>query len=215
MDNKKRKPNRTYYALAALLPVLGCLISAAIIYKGFPNIPGALENIDIHNMTQVIVPGSADVTFSKKGAYAVYYEHRSLVDGVQYINAETPPPLICSLISKTTGKEVGVSPEFIEGNTYSTKNQKRVGVHIFSISMTDPGTYTFSCRSPQEETVPKVVLAIGPNIFWELFNLVARPFAAILGGLVVLLGSGTAGVLVIIAVAFYRRQSTTNLKAKG
>ena len=60
MSNQKTKPNRWYYGLAALLPVLGCLITTAIIYhQGFPNLPGALETIDAQNITQVIVPGTA------------------------------------------------------------------------------------------------------------------------------------------------------------
>ena len=143
MSNQKTKPSRWYYGLAALLPVLGCLITTAIIYRGFPNLPGALETIDVHNVTQVIVPGSADIPFPKKGAYAVYYEYRSLVDGLQSINEKIPPHLICSLTSKATGKEVGVSPEYIQGNTYSTKDRERVGVHILSISMTEPGIPTF------------------------------------------------------------------------
>lgn len=166
-------------------------------------------------MTQVIVPGSADITFPKKGTYAVYFEYRSLVDGVQYINAKTPPPLICSLTSKATGKEVGVTPEYIQGNIYSTKDRERVGVYILSISLAKPGTYTFSCHYPDEGTAPKVVIAIGSNIAWELFNIVARPIAAILGGLVVLLGSGAIGLLIFIVVAFYRSRSTTVLEAKA
>lgn len=207
MNNHKTKPNRWYYCLAALFPVLGCLITTGILYRWVPNLPGALETIDIHNMTQVIVPGSADITFPKKGAYAVYYEYRSLVDGVQYINAKTPPSLICTLISETTGKEVGVSPEYIEGNTYSTKERERVGVHLLSISMTEPGTYTFSCHYEDEKTAPKVVVAVGANIVWELFNIVARPTAAILGGLVVLLGSVAIAILFIVVVAIYRSRS--------
>jgi hypothetical protein len=207
MNNQKTKPNRWYYCLAALFPVLGCLITTGIIYRGFPNLPGALETIDIHNMTQVIVPGSADITFPKKGAYAVYYEYRSLVDGVQYINTKTPPSLICTLISETTGKEVGVSPEYIEGNTYSTKERERVGVHLLSISVTEPGTYTFSCHYQAGKTGPKVVVAVGANIVWELFNIVARPVVAILGGLVVLLGSVAIAILFIIVVATYRSRS--------
>lgn len=204
MSDQKRKQSRWYYALAALFPVFGCLFTTAIIYRGFPNLPGALETIDIHNMTQVIVPGYADVTFPKKGAYAVYYEYRSFVDGVQYINERTPPPLICSLTSKETGKEVGVSPEYIEGNTYATKDRERVGIHLMSISMKKPGTYTFSCHYTDDDAAPKVVLAIGPNIVWELFNIAAKPVGAFLGGLGVLLCSGSLGLLFIIFVAIYR-----------
>jgi len=204
MSNQKTKPSRWYYVLAALVPVFGCLITAVVIYQGFPNLPGALETIDIRNMTQVIVPGSANITFPKKGAYAVYYEYRSLVDGVQYINSKAPPPLKCFLTSKATGVEVGVSPEYIEGNTYSTKDQERVGVHIMSISMTEPGDYTFSCHYPNEGRVQQVVLAIGPNIVWELFNMVAKPIGAILGGLVVLLGSGAIAFLIFIIIVIRR-----------
>ena len=215
MNNKKSKPKCLYYGLVAIFCLFAGLITTVLIYRGFPNLPGALETIDVHNMTQVIVPGSADITFSKKGAYAVYYEYRSLVDGVQYINAETLPPLICSLTSKATGKVVGVSPEFIEGNTYSTKDQERVGVHIMSISMQEPGTYSFSCHYPDEETEQKVVLAIGSNIVWELFNVIAKPIAAILGGLVVLLGSGGISLLFVIVVVFYRSRSTTILETEA
>jgi len=207
MSNQKLKSKRWYYGFAVLLPILSCLITSGVIYRGSPNLPGALETIDIHNMTQVIVPGSADIMFPKKGAYAVYYEYRSLIDGVQYINAKTPPSLICTLISETTGKEVGVSPEYIEGNTYSTKERERVGVHLLSISMTEPGTYTFSCHYQDEKIAPKVVVAIGPNIVWELFNIVARPVAAILGGLVVLLVSGLIAFLVIVVMVLYRSRS--------
>jgi hypothetical protein len=213
MSNQKIRLSRWYYGLAALLPVPGCLITTAIIYQGFSNLPGALEMIDVHNMTQVIVPGSADIPFSKRGAYAVYYAHRSLDDGVQYINAKTPSPLICSLTSKATEKEAGVSPEYIQGNTYSAKDRERVGVHILSISIAKPGTYTFSCNYPDEGTAPKVVLTIGPNIVWELFNIVARPIAAILGSLLVLLGSGAIAFLVFIVVVFYRSPSTTILRS--
>jgi hypothetical protein len=186
-----------------------------IIYCGFPNLPGALETIDIHNMTQVIVPGSANITFPKKGAYAVYYEHRSLVDGVRYINSKAPPPLNCSLTSKDNGKEVGVSPEYIEGNTYSTKDRERVGVHILSISMTEPGTYTFTCHYADEEAEPKVVVAIGPNIVWELFNIVARPIAAFLCGLIVLLGLGAIVFVVFVILAVSRRSSNTIPEAEA
>ena len=207
MNKDKRMPKGCYFGLAFLLPLLGCILTTAFIYRGFPNLPGTLEMIDVHNMTQVIVPGSADVTFPKEGAYAVYYEYRSNVDGVQYSTSRTPPNLVCSLISATTGKEIGVSPEFIEGNTYSTKDDRRVGVHIMSISMTEPGTYTFFCHYPDKETEPKVVLAIGSNIFWELLNVGAKPIASILGGLVVLFFLGAIIIAIYIFAFLSQRRS--------
>jgi hypothetical protein len=103
--------------------VLGCLITTAIIYQGFPNLPGALETIDVQNMTQVIVPGSADIMFPKNGAYAVNYEYRSLVVGVQSINAKTYPPLICFLPlpgqRNSTESRLGFLPQQFECHTGS------------------------------------------------------------------------------------------------
>ena len=205
MNKGKRISTGLLFGLAILLPIIGCVLTSAFVYSEFPNLPGALEMIDIHKMTQVIVPGSADVTFPKEGAYAVYYEFRSIVDGVQYSTSRTPPDLVCSLISTITGKKVGVSPEYIQGNTYSTKDDKRVGVHILSISMPDPGTYTFSCHYPDDETEPKVVLAIGSNIIWELLNVISRPIAAILSGLVTLLSLGTIAIAIYIFTVFSQR----------
>jgi hypothetical protein len=75
--------------------------------------------------------------------------------------------------------------------------------------MTEPGTYTFSCHYPDKGKVQKIVLAIGPNIVWELFNVVAKPIAAILGGLVVLLISGAIAFLISIVIAVRRSESNT------
>ena len=50
MSNQKLKSKRWYYGFAVLLPVLSCLITSGVIYRGSPNLPGTLETIDIHNM---------------------------------------------------------------------------------------------------------------------------------------------------------------------
>ena len=77
MNNKNFKLNRWAYGFAALALILGCLLTMIIVYQAFPNIPGALEEIvTLDNLTQFIIPGSAEITFAKPGAYAVYYEYR-------------------------------------------------------------------------------------------------------------------------------------------
>ena len=172
MNNKKIKLNRWAYGFAALALVLGCLLTMTIVYQTFPNIPSALEErVNLDNLTQLVVPGSADINFAKSGAYAVYYEYRSVVNGVKYETGKQPPSLECDLTSKKTGAKVTAVPDFVESNTYGSKDQERVGVLIMSITIDDPGIYTFACQYRDGRTQPEIVVSVGPNFMWEFFKI--------------------------------------------
>ena len=206
MSAQRSRPTRWYPVLAAvLLPLFGCLISAAIIYGQFQGLPGALGRMSLNNLTQVVVPGSREIRFSKKGTYAVYYEYRSVVNNVSYISNKTPPRLECNLRSKTSGESASLAPDYVESNIYSTKNNERVGVLMMSISIDQPGAYDFSCRYPDGSTMPKVVLAVGPNFMWEFFSVAARPLAAALGGLVVFGGLSAISVILLLVTYIVRK----------
>ena len=205
MSASKLKPTRWYYVLAILIPIFACLGTALLACVTVPALLGALEATGIHNLTQVVVPGSAEIHFPEAGAYAVYYEYRSVVDGVSYFRDERPPRLTCQLRSISTGEAVALAPSTMQGDVYTYP--ERAGVMFKRISIDQPGAYSFSCHYTDGRTYPRIVLAVGPNILWEFLSGVAKPVAAILcGGLVFLLACGIS-MLIIGILALKRHQS--------
>ena len=213
MSASKLKPTRWYYVLAILIPIFACLGTALIVYGSVPKLPGALEALGTKNLTQVVVPGSAELHFPKAGAYAVYYEYRSVVDGVSYFGGERPPSMRCQLRSSETGEAVALAPSTVEGDVYTYP--ERAGVMFKRISIDQPGVYSFSCDYTDGRTYPPIILAVGPNILWEFFNGVAKPVAAMIcGGLVFVSASGIS-LLIIGVVAFKRHQSKRTLASQA
>jgi hypothetical protein len=210
MDKRTTRSSRWYYGFAVLVLVLGCLAATTIAVLGTRDLPSLMAKAtDLSRMTQVVVPGSGEVAFPEPGAYAVYYEYRSVVDGVEYIGAcETPPALACSLTSHATGEELAVVPDYVETNGYSVGRGGRVGVLAMSITINEPGTYTFSCRYPRGRAQPEIVLAVGQNIFCELLGIAAKPLGSIVVSVALMGTSAVAAIIIAIAVAVKTSQPT-------
>jgi hypothetical protein len=200
------KPSGWYYGLAVLALLLGFPIAVAASYPAVRAVPAAIEKAyDLSRLTQVLVPGSAEITLSRTGAYAVYYEYRSVVDGTEYSGSQEPPSLECSLASATTGRELPVVPDVVETNRYDAGPGRRAGLLIMSTTINDPGNYTFSCRYPDGREQPEIVLAFGHNIVWECIGVITRTAGPLLRGLAALVGSGVvaSGIVIVVAILRY------------
>lgn len=215
MSASKLKPTRWYYVLAILIPIFACVGTGLIVYGNVPKLPGALEDLGIKNLTQVVVPGSEEIQFPESGAYAVYYEYRSVIDGVSYSRDEYPPSLSCQLRSKSTGESVKLAPSTVEGNVYTTHDPERAGVMFKRISIDQPGIYNFSCLYPDGRSSPKSVMAVGPNLVWEFFNVAIKPIAATLCGGLAFVSGCVISILLIGIVAFKRQQSKNTSVAQA
>jgi len=206
MEYKKR-PSAWLYVVVVAIPVLGCLLTAALAYAWFPGLPGTLgSRVNIDNLTQVVVPGAQEITFAEGGAYAVYYEYHSVVDGVVYTDSEWPPALACTLTPRAGGDDVAVVPDHMPSNTYATRGRARVGTLMGSITIKKPGRYRFACEYPDGSPSPRVVVAVGPNLAWEFLGIATRTLLAVMAGLAVLLGSGLLAAVVLIVVALKRHR---------
>jgi len=214
MSTKKLKPSRWYYILAFIIPIFACIGTTLLVYPNVPELPGALEAVGVKNLTQVVVPGSAEVSFPKKGAYAVYYEYRSVINGMSYARDEYPPIMRCQLRSKVTGEAVRLEHSNVKGNIYTTQNPIRAAVMYKQISIDQPGIYTFSCQYTNGAAIPRSVMSVGPNIIWGFFNIAAKPIAAILSGAFAFVMACWISILIIGLVAYKRHQSKNNLPSK-
>jgi len=52
---------------------------------------------------------------------------------------------------------------------------------IQSITIDDPGEYTFECVKQDDNSVPDVLVSLGPNYTWEFIRLVLKNGVAVLG----------------------------------
>lgn len=213
MSEYKLKPSRWYYLLALLIPLFACIGSTLLVYRNVPELPGALDTLSIKNLTQVIVPGSVEIDFPKAGAYAVYYEYRSVINGVSFYRVDDPPSIQCQLRSKETGEVVRLAPSNVQGDVYTYP--ERAGVLFKNISIHQPGGYNFSCHYPDGRSYPKHVLAVGPNYILEFLNFAAKPVAAILGGSFVFVFACGISLLIIAIVAFKRHRSKNILASQA
>lgn len=205
MYDKKKKLSRWAYGFAVLPLMLGCLITMMVVYLTFPDIPGVLEErVNIDDLTQLVVPGSAEITFAKPGAYAVYYEYRSFLNGVRYETGTQPPMLDCSLTSKGSVAKVFAVPDFVESNIYETQAKERVGVLLMSITIDDPGIYTIACDYRDGSIQPEIVVSVGPNFIWESFNIFAKVGRSILSGTAVFFFAMLISLIVVLIVVVKR-----------
>jgi hypothetical protein len=211
MSEKKVKPTRWFYVIAFFLPIFACTITAVPVYRNIPKLPGAFDDLNINNLTQVIVPGSTEVYFPEAGAYAVYYEYRSEIDGVSYVRSQFPPMMNCQLVSKKTGEYIQLASPNVMGEIYSTGSKGRAGVLMKSISINQPGYHDFSCRYLDNSSRLQSVLAVGPNFIWEFINLAAKPVGAMVCGMFVFLGVGVISAIMVIIVALKRHQSNRRM----
>jgi len=196
MNGQEIRPGRGYYVLAVLVFIAGIGLFAWLLFK---NLSGLSEGLK-----QVVVPGKTDLVLSKAGNYTVFYEYRSVVGNKVYLTERSLSGLICTLVSKSTGSEIRLSPATMT-STYTLGG--REGVSILEFQISQPGAYEFSAGYAEGREGPEVVLAIEQDFG-------ARLFATIIGGLAVLFGS-MALALVIFLVTLNKRSKAKKLLASG
>jgi hypothetical protein len=149
------------------------------------------------------VPGSKEIKLTRTGAYGIYYEYNLMSTSVD--PPPLPPEIDCSLTSKSTGAKMEAAPDYVETNRYWSKDRDRTGVLVMSITVDEPDSYTFACHYKDGSREPEIVIALGPNYFWEFLRIAGRTAVSTIAGLSVLFGTGTLALIVAIVIAIKRR----------
>ena len=185
------RPGIVGYILGAILLAIGIGGFIAMLWTGL----GHLGD----NLTQVVVPGTADVDLKVQGLYTVYLEQNSVVHGKIY-SSQNVSEMTCELHSKATGAAVPLYQPRLRTN-YSLG--KRSGRSVLTFTLDHPGTYTFGCKYHDDAQSPEVVMAIGNGISERIIRTVGFSFFFLFGGLV----TGIASIAWTYHCRFkYRRQ---------
>ena len=210
MKCKKQVLTRLFFFLACLCLLAG-ILSSALLFKNtdITKYPGMIADAYRETQHHLVVPGASDVFLTRTGAYGIYYEY-SLVAAAVDSRLELPPALKCSLKSKVTGKKVEAVPDFVETNRYWSKGKGGTGVLIMSMTVDEPGKYTFDCAYSNGRTEPEIKVALGPNYFWE-FLRVAWKIALPMLGAIILLSSSSFMALVFFVVAIVMKRKNTKM----
>jgi hypothetical protein len=201
MKEKSQFPNRILFIVAVLIVLLGSLISATLFKtSGIGRYPIMIADAYREEQHHLTVPGSREVKLTRIGAYGIYYEYNLVSSAVGH-RSENPPQIECTLKSTSTGTIIQAVPDYVESNTYWSKEKGGIGVLVMSLALDEPGRYDFSCQYKDGRTEPEITVALGPNYVWEFFRIAGKIALSTLLELTTCCGSALIGLAIIIVVA--------------
>jgi hypothetical protein len=159
------RPSNAYYWLA--VPV--CFIGIGFFVYTFVH---DLTHVT-DTLTQVVVPGSRQMTFKKGLTYTVFLEERSVVNGQVYATNDPVDGLTCRVKELANGSLVGLRHP--NGSTqYNFGN--RAGRSILQFSIPEEGAYQFGCEYKDGSQGPSVVVAVGAGVTEKILGTILKGF---------------------------------------
>ncbi len=131
------------------------------------------------NLTQIVVPGEADLTLQSNLKYTVFLEEQSVVDGKIFSVHKNLEGLTCHLREQSTGANLAFhSPQ--SSQTYNMNG--RSGRSVLEFQSQAAGVYHLVCAYEDGKEGPQTALAVGSGFSQNLISMLARCFASIFGG---------------------------------
>jgi|GEM_PF-469677 len=179
----QKGPSRLFYALSALILVIGI---ASFIFL----LVSSLKGID-KSLARIAVPGKYDVNLVQTGKYIIFYEYESLIGDKVYKTGERIPQMRCNVLSKVTGQPVALSKPSM---SYSYSFAKS-GVAVLEFTVTQPGPYEIAAWYPEGKTGQEIVLAVGKGFQEKLMTAIFSCIAVLGGSIVVAIAIFTITII--------------------
>ena len=172
------------------LPFLltGGAVFGYTIFHGLMHITDAL--------TQVVVPGKAELSLQHGQRYTVFLEEQSVVNGKVFSSNESIVGLECHV--KSLQRDITIALEKSSMSTSYSVNG-RSGHAVLEFPVAEDGRYEFACDYGNAQKGADVVLAIGAGVGDDIFRMVAESLLAAFGGF-------GACLLVVLVVLFKRER---------
>ena len=187
------RPSLWYISIGVVLFLLGVGLFVYFLFSGIVHITDSL--------TQVVVPGRAELTLTTPGTYAVFLEEQSVVNGRIYSTTEAVNGLQCSVVSLPGKQKIDLRRP-AGSTTYDVGG--RHGRSVLEFQIREPGQYEFACDYPGESKGPQAVVAVGKGVGAGILRTIGLSFVSILGGMI-------SGALVIIVVVVMRERAKKKL----
>jgi len=210
MKTNKPTLHQWLFILAGLIFIVSILITAFLFNQAnLISYPKLIADAYQENRHHLVVPGDTVVNLERKGAYGIYFEH-DLTSSI-YPEIEIPPAIECTLTSQADGAVIKAVPDFVKTNRYTSKDL-HAGVLIMSITVDDPGRYSFACDYKDGRTEPEIRVALGPNYFWEFLRVLWKISLPLLASGTILCGFLPLALLLLITGIIIKQHSVNNLK---
>jgi hypothetical protein len=186
------QPSPWYYLLAVPFFVVGAGFFVYTLVHGFLHLTDSL--------TQVVVPGQAELTLKQGQPYTIFFEQESVVNGKIYSTYESLDGLQCKLIAISNEQAIPLGRPSGSA-TYNLGG--RSGRSILAFRVPADGQYKFACGYNEGAHGPEAVLAVGAGVVEKIFGIVIRSLVAIFGGV------GSAAVVFLVVLARRHRAKKT------
>ena len=171
------RPSWWYASIGVALALAGNGLFAYFLVHGIFHLTDSL--------TQVVVPGDAELSLSTPATYTIFLEEQSVVDGRIYSTMQSIAGLNCSVTMLPGSHQIPLERPAIS-TTYSVGGGSGRSVLEFPAKV--PGQCKLVCNYSQGTNGPQTVLAVGAGVSEKLAQTVLRSLISMFGGI----GTGRA-----------------------
>lgn len=189
-------PTRKWYAVGAIILIVGLAAGGLVMTTRLARLTASLQ--------QVVVPGERELELNEPGAYTLFHETRSVVDGKVYSTSDLQD-LEFAMVSVATDSVLKMRPTT---GTTSYDLGGRSGVSVASFEVPAAGRYRLLSRYPDGRGEPRGVLALGKGAGSAMVS-------AILSTLAVVFGSFLIGFFIAFKTWRRRRSSAPTQPGHG